>query len=253
MPGVITAQEAPLFQELMATAPSKPGPIEIEKLQNFITALQQKEVKSEKKFLEFVFKATHKKYLKNYSQYADLNETLAGNRFDCLTATALFSVVLTESHFDFRILETNYHIFILVNTSEGQVLLETTDRLSGFVDNDTDIAHRISGYRQNKIASTSSEYYQYSFDLFHEVKPNQVAGLLYFNQAIKAYNRHDLVSCATLLEQSKNIYESPRTEELAIILIKSVIESDLSADVKGRVIHQYKNYIVSKNSPVASR
>ena len=239
----------------MATSPAKPSIEGSQKLIQFIQDVQQKEVKSEKKLLKTIFKTTHQKFLKTYSQYADLGEILTSGRFDCLTATALLSAALTETHFDYTIIETNYHIFILVNTATGQVLLETTDRLSGFVEDPDEINRRIASYCQNKIMNVGNDktFYQYSFNLFHEVRPDQLAGLLYFNQAIKAYNKHDLLACASLLEQSKRIYESPRVEELAIVLVKSVLESDLSASAKGRVIQQFKSYVFSKNSPVASR
>lgn len=255
LPGLAAGQGDPLFQELIATSPVKPSVQESQKLEIFIQDLQQKKVKSENKFLKSIFKATHQKFLKRYSQYSDLGEVFQTGKFDCLTATALFSVILTEIGFDYKIIETNYHIFILVNTEAGEVLLETTDRLSGFVDHPEEIKNRISSYRENEVMRVGSDktYYHYSFDLFHEVAPHQLAGLLYFNQAIKAYNKNDLLTCAALLDQSKRIYESPRVEELAIVLVKSVLESDLSADVKGRVIRQYKNFVLGKGTPMASR
>ena len=239
----------------MITSPTKLSERDSEKLTGFIQALQQKKGLSEKKFLKSIFKSTHQKFLKSYSQYADLGEVFLNGRYDCLTATSLFSIILSETKFDFKIIETNYHIFILVNTEDGQVLLETTDRLSGFVVNPFDINRRIDSYRQNELVNSvgNKTYYHYSFDLFHEVAPHQLAGLLYFNQAIKAYNKNDLLACASLLEQSRKIYESPRIEELAIVLVKSVLESDLSANVKSKVIRQYKNFVMEKNSPVASR
>ena len=255
LPTLVTGQVSPAFQELIAASSLKPTLKESEKLTNYIQSLQKQKRTSDKKFLKSIFKATHQRFLKSYSQYADLGEVFRSGRFDCLTATALLSVILDETQFDYKIIETNYHIFILVNTESGPVMLETTDRLLGFVEDQTEIDKRIGSYRQNKIVTSGNDkmYYHYSFDLFHEVRQDQLAGLLYFNQAIKAYNNGDLLACASLLEKSKRIYESPRVEELAIVLVKSVLESNLSADVKNQVIHQYRNIIMGKNFPVASR
>lgn len=255
LPILSLGQGTSFFQDLITTSSVQPSLPETDKLNNYILSLQNKKVKSEKKFLKSIFKATHQKYLKTYSQYADLGEVFQGGKFDCLTATTLFGVLLKETHFDFKIIETNYHIFILVDTKEGQVLLETTDRLSGFVEDPAEIIRRIGTYRTNTISASGEDkmYYQYSFDMFHEVRPNQLTGLLYFNRAIKAYNSHDLLACASLLAQSKHSYDSPRVEELAIILVKSVLESNLSTTLKSQIIHQYKNYVMSKSTPVASR
>jgi hypothetical protein len=255
LPSLASGQGDPLFQDLIATSPIKPSISESEKLEIFIEALHQREASNQKKFLKSIFKSTHQKFLKRYAQYSDLGEVFQTGNYDCLTATALFSIILSETDFSFRIIETNYHIFILVNTHEGEVLLETTDRFSGFVDRPEEIQLRIGSYKENKIiaADTDKTYYHYSFELFHEVTPNQLAGLLYFNQAIKAYNRNDLLTCALLLEHSKRNYESPRVEEFAKVLVKSILESNLSTEIKGRVILKYKNSILSKSSLVASR
>jgi hypothetical protein len=251
----VAGQVSPVFQDLIATSSIKPTLRESEKLTNYIQSLQKQKSTSDKKFLKSIFKITHQRFLKSYSQYADLGEIFKSGRFDCLTATAFLSIILAEMQFDYKIIETNYHIFILVNTASGQVMLETTDRLFGFIEDPAEIEKRIRSYRQNKIVTPGNDkmYYHYSFDLFHEVDQNQMTGLLYFNQAIKAYNNGDLLACASLLEKSKRIYESPRIEELAIVLVKSVLESNLSADVKNQIIHQYKNIVMGKNAPVASR
>jgi len=255
LPGLIEAQENPLFDKLMATSAVEPSAEKVQQFSNFVQRLRQKEVKSEKKLLVNVVRATQRKFLKTYSLYPDLSETLESGRFDCLTATSLLSIVLAENNFDFRIMETNYHIFILVNTSEGQVLLETTDRLAGLIDNPKEINQRIASYRQpqNAISASGKTFYQFSFSLYEEVKPEQLTGLLYFNRAVRAYNQNELLACSALLERSRKIYNSPRIEELAVVLVRSVLESDLPATAKGKVIQQYRSYVMSKNSPIASR
>ena len=254
LPTLAVGQSA-IFADLIATSSIKPSIKESNKLSHHVESLQKKRGYSDKKLLKAIFKTTHQNFLKSYSQYADLGEVFTSGKFDCLTATALFSVVLDQMNFKYKIIETNYHIFILVDTSDGQVLLETTDKLFGFIHDSSEIEKRIRSYRQNTIVASSNDkiYYHYSFDLFHEVGQHQLAGLLYFNQAIKAYNNGDLLACADLLERSKRIYESPRVEELAIVLVKSILESNLSTDVKNQVIHHYKNIIMGKNSPIASR
>lgn len=254
LPTLAVGQSA-VFVDLIATSSIKPSIKESNKLNHHVESLQKKRGSSDKKLLKAIFKTTHQQFLKSYSQYADLGEVFTSGKFDCLTATALFSVVLDQMNFTYKIIETNYHIFILVDTTDGQVLLETTDRLFGFIQDSQEIEKRIRSYRQNAIVASSSDkmYYHYSFNLFHEVGQYQLAGLLYFNQAIKAYNHGDLLACAYLLEKSKTIYESPRVEELAIVLVRSILESNLSADLKNQIIHQYKDIIMGKNSPVASR
>jgi hypothetical protein len=85
------------------------------------------------------------------------------------------------------------------------------------------------------------------------VQPNQLPGLLYFNQAVIAYNNKDLVECAAKLDQARKIYESPRTSEFAIILVKSVIDSNLKEELKKDLIRPFVKYLRNSNSVIASR
>ncbi|MBK5277865.1 MAG: hypothetical protein JJE09_03270 [Bacteroidia bacterium] len=255
LPSLAMGQVMPFFEDLVSTSIVKPTTRESNKLNDFIKTLHSQRRVSENKFLKSTFKATHQKFLKSYSQYSDFGEIFKNGKYDCLTATALFSVILSEMHFDYKIIETNYHIFILVDTESGQVMLETTDRLFGFVEDPMEINNKIDLYRQNRMTNSGNDklYYYYTFDLYNEVGPYQVPGLLYFNQAIKAYNRGDLLACASFLEQSRKIYESPRVDELTVVLVKSVLESNLSTDAKSKVLRQYRYLVMSKGSPVAVR
>jgi hypothetical protein len=99
---------------------------------------------------------------------------------------ALFSHVLERLNFRYEIIETNYHIFLIVQTSRGEVLLETTDRWGGFVTDKDAIAKRTGDYRSNQLVSNDSDKkYQYSFKLYQAISPEKLTGLLYFNQLCK--------------------------------------------------------------------
>jgi hypothetical protein len=180
---------------------------------------RQKESYTDREFLHSIFKKTQKEFLHRYTQYADLDE-LAHGSFDCLTATTLFAVILTRSGYDFRIIETNYHIFLLVSTEEGQVLIETTDRFDGFVTAKEDIAKKMEEYR-TQVAQAPVSYtpYQYDFQVFGEIDSTQLAGLLYFNQAVKAYNEGRWIDCSKKIRMAANHHNSPRVGALAAVLI----------------------------------
>ncbi len=107
--------------------------------------------------LRSLFNKTHRTFLKSYVQYAGIEE-LAEGRFDCLTATSLFADVLTKQGYQFTMIETNYHIFILVTTSEGEVAIETTDRFGGFVTDEKKVKSMIANYRSNALASATSAH-----------------------------------------------------------------------------------------------
>jgi hypothetical protein len=224
------------------------------RINNFIRELKGNKPTSDIQLLKRVFHRTQKVFLHQYASYADFSEIFDSGQYDCLTATSLFSVILDELNFKYSIIETNYHIFLVVKTSRGEVLLETTDRFNGFVRNEKEIHQRIGTYRKGvTVEPDNQNIYHYSCDLYREVNPGQLPGLLYYNQAVKAYNAGRLEKCGELLTKAKSIYDTPRIGEFASIFLKSVVESTLDDPTKLRIIRQWKGMILSKSPVLASR
>ncbi len=204
--------------------------------------------------LEQLFRAAQSKILRSYSAYTSIDRLARGN-YDCLTATALFASLLNCQQFDFDIIETNYHIFLKVRTSRGDVLLETTDRFNGFVSNPIEIENRIEGYKKVVAQAGPGQIaHDYSFQLYHKVLPEQLVGLLYFNQAVNAFNKGDLGMCAEKLRLSRLHYETPRTLELGSLLLGSLPhQKDLTAAQKEQIRKMIFASVNQLGVPVASR
>lgn len=220
---------------------------------NFISNQQVKRLKinqcDEVKFLRTMVNSAHRKFLKNYKAYSQFNEAFDNGNYDCLTGTAFFSVVLENLEFKYRIIETNYHIFLLVDTSQGEILIETTDRYFGFKTKAEEINNSLNQYKKNLLAgSTEKKYYHYHTNLFREVNGMQLSGLLYFNQAVVAYNHHNWIECTEKLENARSIYNNTRVEELTEILIGSITISDLKESSKQELLSKLKKHL--KSTPI---
>lgn len=244
-----------VLYHLLSTSPGSDMALAEQRVENFVSRLETKRRNSDIHFLKKVFVDTHKKFLKNYSQYSDMNEIFSSGNYDCLTATSIYSIVLDRLNFDYSIIETNYHIFILVKTSHGEVLLETTDPFNGFVTDSKKIDQRIGNYKLNTVASlpaNDKKFYLYHLNLYHTLKQSQLPGLLYFNKAVKAYNAGEWEMCSTLLDKAQAIYSSPRIAELTLILIESVRNSAINEDKKKVFLDKYRN-VSLYHQAIASR
>lgn len=187
------------------------------------------------KFLSFLFNKTHQKFLKNYSEGASFYKLVEKGAYNCLTATALYAILLDEFGFEYEVIETNYHIFLLVATTEGTVLLETTDPVFGFVADEKAIGERLGAYSQNVLEDTDQEktFYQYAASLFNKVTLDELRGLLYYNQAVKSYNERKFVEAVTYLEHAAKHYSSERIIEFANLVLFS-IQTDASMSSASR-------------------
>ena len=224
-----------------------------ERLQSFIQPLASSHL-SGQHLLRKTFKKLHTTFLKKYEAYADFDKVFSTGHFDCLTATALFSQVLDQLNFSYNIIETNYHIFIIVDTENGAVLIETTDRFGGFVTAADEISKRSGDYRKNQFTEDHSKknFYRYSFNLYQKITPEKLTGLLYFNQAVKAYNRHDWMVSSKSIEKANALYASPRCEALGTILIQTILETSMLEKEKMDCMVHLKNFWMKKSEPIAS-
>jgi hypothetical protein len=241
-----------ILDELLAT--SSGGHVQaLQVFQKHVKDLSSKQSKKEIVFLHKIFWSTQRRFLKTYSPYISFDELFSSGKYDCLTATSLYALILDSFHFDFDIIETNYHIFIIVHHPNGDVLFETTDRYNGFVQEKKEIDKRIGSYKQNLIATTRTNlsYYQYSFDLYKEIDMKQLPGLLHFNQAVNAFNKQQWSICAEQLILSEAKYNSPRIKELGALLIQSVLQSQEKEEVKEFILHRFKSYWLEKQPTVA--
>jgi hypothetical protein len=205
-----------IIEKAWTTSSSDEGLQRIDtRINDLVADLSKHHYRNEINKLSALFDKTHKRFLHTYVQYTGIEELVNG-RYDCLTATSLFADILTRTGYKYSIIETNYHIFITVNTADGDVVLETTDRFGGFISDKDRVNEKLSEYRKNELNVEAG--HQYSFDLFKTVDVDQLAGLLYINQAVKAFNAAKWDECSEKLSAAAQKTDSPHVAELTELL-----------------------------------
>lgn len=208
----------------------------IKSFESFLLKLDKKKIsaRSKRTFVRHIFEKTHQRFLKNYEAYASLDETFNNGSYNCLTGTILLSLLLHHYNIDHQVIETNYHIFILAETTEGQILLEATDPLNGFVTSAREIDARITIYKQNQIQEQQDNklYYKFRFELYNTVSLNELRGLTYYNDAVNAFNHKNLMAAVQNLASAYEFYSSNRIEEFSQILLLSLQQSNLDIKTK---------------------
>jgi hypothetical protein len=179
--------------------------------------------KSEKAFLEHVFYKIHKKHLKKYEAYKSFSHLLDKGIYGCLTGTALYAVAMENLGFEYKIIETNYHIYLLVMTNEGEVLMESTDAFSGFVAEKDEIGKRIQESLEEQYSEKNE--FNYAINIYNEISMNELIGLQYYNQAVNAYNAQDISESIHQLNESAKYYPSERITGLLDVINQTINNS----------------------------
>lgn len=213
---------------------------------SFLTQLQDKrrQFDSDHDFVRFIFRKTHQKFLKRYETYATFGMLFNRGNYNCLTGTALYAVILDHFQIQHTIIETNYHIFILAQTQEGRILLEATDPMNGYVDNEQNIEEKLAVYRKNSIQEKAPDHgtqYAFTFNLWEVVSIQEIKGLLYFNQAVKTYNENQYAKSIQYLEMASTHHPSKRIQEFTAVVMLAVANSEISLEAKEPLIRQLRN------------
>lgn len=220
------------------------------KLESLFDVLEMKKIKytSDQKLLAAIFAELFDSYLYNYKALTTFTKTIEQKEFDCLTGTLLFVLCLEKLGFQYAIHETNNHVYLTVQTSEGEVLIETTDRKFGLEKNKHLIAKRKKEYQRQYEQAKENEKNAYTsfFRIERQIDLTELIGLQYFNKAVNAYNQKSYEQSIRFLKQSIQLYDAERSTELMVLSIKQYLQSpNLQSDKKEKLL-QYEDFYVHK-------
>ena len=215
----------------------------IEAFDHLIQRLEKKNTSSERDFVRFIFAKTHSQILKHYRNEAEFHELFKNGAYNCLTGTILYSLIFNHFGIRHQVIETNYHIFMIVNTVQGDVLLEATDPIKGFVYDQKEIEDRIQLYKEDGYAfqRDGKAAYQFKFNLYNTVSQPELLGLLYFNLSVASYNKQNLHTAIDYLAKSSAFYNSIRIDEFSAILLHAVSQSNLDEQAKLQQVTQLRS------------
>lgn len=181
-------------------------------------AKRQHQYNDENDFIEYLYYHTHQKLLKQYQQYSSITETLINGDYDCLTATTVYSLILSELSIDYTVVETNYHIYILVNPdTDNEILIETTDPRYGFISDANEIHQAKIKYRTENLSERDTQI-KFEFNIERRLEGNELLGLLYYNQSIRELNNSQWVKARSLSYEALRYYPNERVTTLIDIL-----------------------------------
>jgi hypothetical protein len=194
------------------------------KLADHLTYLEKHIDDDSEKFLKRVFYKTQSAFLHQYEQYAPFSALATSNKeYDCVTGTALYAIILQHFNIDYSIIELDFHAYILVHSSNGDILIESTNPTNGFVTNADEIAKLRERYR---LESTESKEKDLVLDeVERKITVKELAGLHFYNQAVNEFNKEQYALAKKLLKAARNLYDCPRINGLLEITDSSIAQS----------------------------
>jgi hypothetical protein len=169
-------------------------------------------------FLRQIFEKTHHRLLKKYEIHSSFNRMLTEGIYDCVSGSAALGLLLERYGFNFELVETDYHVFIVVQLPDQNVILESTLPFGGMITIPSEVEKYLASYIPAKfaqlktlnqgLAGTEIDFNENS--IFRKVTLKQLAGLQYYNDAIAQFNAESFIQAVDQLSKAYLLYPSER-------------------------------------------
>lgn len=103
-------------------------------INNITTSLEQLNIhnKKPKKKVKAIFNYIHSNYLKIYEETAIFNDIFKHGAYNCVSASALYSIIFEVFDIPFQIKETPTHIYLVAYPTSFNILVESTNPNTGY-------------------------------------------------------------------------------------------------------------------------
>jgi len=168
----------------------------------FLDQLGEKiESKSKKKSLKIIFKEIHKKYFIQYKDNPSFDKIFSAGIYNCLTASALYSLVFDYLEISYQIREKPSHVYVVAYPQDLKVIVESTLPAEGLYQlKDKDLKKVREELYKNKIISEEESKSINDDELWEayvladkEINLQNLIGLHYFNLGIASIINEDFL------------------------------------------------------------
>lgn len=147
---------------------------------------------------------------------------LQEGNFDCVSGSATLGMLLDRYNYNYEIIETDYHVFILVDINDKTVILESTLAIGGMISSPSEVRAYLESYQPVEFAQLASlterlgdpELSLDDHAIFRKVSLIELAGLQYYNDAITHFNEQSFGLASKQLSKALVLYNSERIKNL---------------------------------------
>ncbi len=201
------------------------------------------------KKIKTVYKAVHEKFLSKYNEEAFFNDIFVNGNYNCVSASALYALVLEELGIRYTIKETPVHVYLIADPGNTGFLIESTLPGEKIIQFDERYKSQYIEYLHNNKIISDNEFSNTSIDeLFNKyyskdrsISIKQLAGLQYYNQGILLYNKADYDQSLASFEKAELLYDEDiikymKNNSLINLLNKENQQKKYRGDILGKYI-----------------
>lgn len=166
------------------------------------------------KRLKTLYKTVHDEFLSKYNEESNFNDIFLNGNYNCLTASALYAIVLDRLGIKFAIKVTPTHVYIIADPLNTGYLIETTLPGEKIVQFDERFKKNYIEYLHNNKIISDMEFRSSTIDALFEknyakdisVSIKELAGLHYNNFGVYKHNKAEYAAALVNFEKAEMLY-----------------------------------------------
>ena len=196
-----------------------------ETIDNFLNSLDREKIKnySKKKKTKFLYKTIHNRFLRKYENVVNFSKIFETGTYNCVSASALYCYVFDSFDIPYQVKETPTHIFLVTYPNELNIYIETTipGKKGFFSPSEKDIKSTVDELVKSKLVTkeelAASSYEEIFMNFFYDkeyLKPYELIGVQYYNQAVGYLEEEKYEKAFYSFENAEIYYSSKKVKFL---------------------------------------
>lgn len=230
---LLTGTTSPAFNYLelyLQTAGQTEMGIADSKVSSFVSKISRPSQSFSSKDLKKLYKEIHDAFFSKYVENPAFNEIFVNGNYNCLTASALYALILEKLSIGYSIRETPDHVYIIADPGSANVVFETTAPGAKSLQITDKFKSQFLEYLSNnklitaqEAASDKNAVFEKYFYADEKISLKQLAGLMYYNMGIDAFMKEDYSLAHKNFEKAYMLYPSKRTKYLVAASLMSIL------------------------------
>ncbi len=221
---------------------------------NLEESIQSIRKPNHQKIVKHIYEQVHTAFFNKFVLENSFYAIDKNGEYNCVTATALFSVFLERLKVPFTIKELPTHVYIIAYPLEEQIMMETTSPSMQYVIYDQVFKEKfIRVLKDEKVISEEDAKRQSVNDLFDKhffasesITIKQLIGIHYFNEAVYHLRSENFKTAYEQACIANMFYPCHRTSQISYIILATLIGKNKYQSVKDvsylEVISRFSGY-----------
>lgn len=195
--------------------------------------------KNDKK-ARFLYESVHKNFLSKYEEVSYFNQIFRNGVYNCVTATALYSLVFDQFSIPYAIQERPTHVYLVAFPAAERIQIETTTPIGGYRVYDQafkqQFVKKMTDYKMISAAEYQSQPVDALFDKYffnnEVINITQLAGIQYYNSALTYMDAGEKEKALQQFEKYYFLYPDEKSRFLMFALTVDIFNRLAYGDKK---------------------